>query len=98
MSSTDLDRAERARALDDFANAAGQRNQPRPPAMRWCGRPPASPSAWSALSRSPSNAKKPRSSTSSGRSPPPPGQIGSIAIRSEEGQNEETGQDEWVTD
>ena len=30
MSNTDLDRAERARALDDFANAAGQRNQPPP--------------------------------------------------------------------
>ena len=30
MSNTDIDRAERARALDDFANAAAQRNQPPP--------------------------------------------------------------------
>ena len=30
MSNTDLDRVERARALDEFANAAGQRNQPPP--------------------------------------------------------------------
>ena len=67
--------------------------------MRWCDRPPASPSASSALSRSPSNAKRPRSSTSSERSPPPPGQIGSIAIRcAKKVKNEDTGQDEWVTD
>ena len=67
--------------------------------MRWCDRPPASPSASSALSRSPSNAKKPRSSTSCERSPPPPGRIGSIAIRcAKKIKNEDTGQDEWVTD
>ena len=99
MSNTDLDRVERARALDEFANAAGQRNQP-PPAGHALVRPTTG-IAERVVGAQPVAVKRKETEVLE--------KLRTLAAAAgtdwfyrypvrKKVKNEETGQDEWVTD